>query len=175
MSEHFHEHARAGLEHDLRKDDVPYIAKSPHFCDYAEQILSRGDIVLEHVFVPMRDLYAAAESRRHVLHTANSQRSLFKRLFRKRLNAVPGGLWHTRQGSEQEPILLQQVYKLLLALSGTSIPLTFLHYPTLVKDSSYLYEKLLPILSGVDFTQFHEAFLNTVRPELVHSFGHGDR
>ena len=56
------ENARAGLEQDVRNGNAPYIIKSPWFCDYAEEVLKRDDIQIEHIFVPMRDLHAAAES-----------------------------------------------------------------------------------------------------------------
>ncbi len=58
--------SRAGLEHDIRHIDCPYIVKHPKFCHYAEEVLCRDDIIIEHVFIPIRDLYSAAESRRYV-------------------------------------------------------------------------------------------------------------
>jgi hypothetical protein len=75
--------ARAGLEHDIRQAGCPYVAKSPWFCDYAEEALSRDDLVVERIFVPMRDLFAAAESRRQVENAAVSRLSFLKRLRRK--------------------------------------------------------------------------------------------
>ena len=56
----------AGLERDIRKDICPFIVKSPWFCDYADDILSQIDLRITHVFVPMRDLFNAAESRRQM-------------------------------------------------------------------------------------------------------------
>ncbi len=61
--------ARAGLEYDIMRKDCPYIVKSPWFCDCAQEIIYREDIVIEHVFIPIRDLNAAAESRRYVTKT----------------------------------------------------------------------------------------------------------
>lgn len=133
------ENARAGLEHNLRNKNAPYIVNDPWFCDYAEEVLKRDDIQIDHVFVPMQDLHAAAESRRYVVKNTPSKTSL-------KPSQIPGGLWHTDNEDEQEYILLQQIYKLTLALSYTTIPLTLLHYPKFTSDSSYLYEKLKPIL-----------------------------
>ena len=45
--------ARAGLEYDVRQDDSPFIVKNPKFCDYAEEVFRRDDIVIEHIFVPV--------------------------------------------------------------------------------------------------------------------------
>ena len=43
--------------------DVPIIVKNPWFVDYADEVISRNDIKIEHIIVPMRNLDAAAESR----------------------------------------------------------------------------------------------------------------
>lgn len=161
------ENARAGLEHNLRDKNAPYIVKDPWFCDYAEDVLKRDDIQIEHVFVPMRDLHAAAESRRYVVKSIPSKTSL-------RPSQIPGGLWHTDNEDEQESILLQQIYKLALALSSTSIPVTLLHYPKIIKDRSYLYEKLKPILGEIDISQFSSVFEETIRTDWVHSFNEND-
>jgi len=172
-----YEIARAGLEHDIRREDSPYIVKSPGFCDYVEEVISRDDIAIEHVFVPIRDLYAAAESRRRVMERAVSQWRLFRRLRHKiRAIEVAGGLWHTssRTPGKQEEILLKQIYKLVLALSDTTIPVTFMRYPRIVKDGPYLFEKMKPILVGISYDEFHAVFKKTVRPDLVDSFSQKD-
>ncbi len=83
--------ARAGLEKDIRKPGAPYIVKSPWFCDYVEEVLARDDIVIEHVFIPMRNLHAAAESRRFVTAATIKSMSLPKWLcFRLFPENVPG-------------------------------------------------------------------------------------
>lgn len=156
-------------------EGAPHIAKDPYFCDYVEEVLERDDIVIKHVLIPMRDFHAAAESRRYVQESAISQLSLLKRLKSKiRPSFVVGGLWHTKNKGEQENILLHQVYKLALALSNTTIPVTLLRYPRLVKDSSYLYRKLKPTLCGISYSQFHSVFEKTVRPEWIHNFNEND-
>lgn len=174
------EHARAGLEHDVRYKDAPYIVKDPCFCDYAEEVLKRDDIQIEHVFVPMRNLHAAAESRRYVVENTPLKTSFtsslraWMRFKSAKQRGVPGGLWHTHNEEEQESILLHQIYKLALALSCTSIPLTLLHYPKIMKDSSYLYEKLKPILGEIGISQFSSVFEETIRADWVHSFNDND-
>lgn len=162
-----YENARSGLEYDVRAEDAPYIVKNPWFCDYADEVLKRDDIQIEHIFVPMRDLHAAAESRQHVVENTISKIPLIP-------SQVPGGLWHTDNRDEQEEILLQQIYKLALALSDTMIPLTLLRYPRLTNDSSYLYQKLKPILGEIGYSQFHSIVEETVLPDWVHSFNKND-
>jgi len=162
--------ARAGLEQDIRRVNSPYIIKSPWFCDYAEEILSRDDIVIEHLFIPVRDLYAAAESRRYVVENSVSQLQAIKP------SEVAGGLWHTnlRDKGKQEEILLKKIYKLIFDVSNTSVPVTFMRYPRIVKDCPYLFKKLKPILEKITYDAFYVVFEKIVNPDLVHSFGKND-
>jgi len=44
---------RAGLEKDIRDDECPYIVKNPWFCDYADEVFAREDILIEHIFIPI--------------------------------------------------------------------------------------------------------------------------
>jgi hypothetical protein len=170
--------ARAGLEHDVRGERSPYIVKAPPFCDYAEEVIQRSDIVIEHVFVPMRDLYSAAESRRLVEQSALSSMSFLDRMqAAETQRRLVGGLWRTTstEPGEQEEVLQQQIYDLLLTLSNAMIPVTFMRYPRIVKDSLYLFEKLSPILGGISYGSFSAVFAKTVCPELIHCFSENDR
>jgi len=169
--------ARAGLETDVRRDDAPYVVKSPYFCEYADEVLRRRDIAIEHVLVPIRDLESAAESRRYVVRTARSQMSLVDRIKDwLEPREIPGGLWSTRSArrGDQEEVLLNHVYELMLALSGHATPVTLLRYPKLVCDKAYCYAKLRPILGSIEFDDFARAFDATARPDLVHSFAAND-
>jgi hypothetical protein len=151
---------RAGLESDIRNQNSPFIVKSPWFCDYADQVIYRKDIVIEHIFIPVRDLHAAAESRRHVTISGSPN----------------GGLWHTdshNQG-DQERILLMQLYKLMHAVSDTEIPVTLLRYPRITRDDTYLFNKLYPIVSDIEFNYFQRVFTCVVRSEHVHRFNEND-
>jgi len=152
---------RAGLEHDIREEHSPYVVKSPWFCDYAEEVLRRNDICIDHIFIPVRDLNAAAESRRFVSETGSEA----------------GGLWHTSSGTPgvQETILLKQIYHLLFALSETHVPVTLLRYPLLTRDGPYLFQKLRPVLGNMELEYFLTTFNRVVRPELVHRFNTNDK
>jgi len=175
------QHSSAGLERDIRNNNCPFIVKSPWFCDYAEQVMSRDDISIEHVFIPIRDLNAAAESRRHVTRTGIQKLPFFKRFTRmvkpNISNKFTGGLWHTKSidPGKQEDILVKQLYKLMLAISEKTTPVTLIRYPRLTQDCPYLFGKLEPVLQGFSFEQFCETFHNVVRPELVHNFNENDR
>jgi hypothetical protein len=181
--------ARAGLEASIESTPCAYIVKNPGFWIHAEEVLSRDDIIIDHIFVPMRDLVAAAESRRVVTRECKQAEPLLLRLKLKFLRFLygtvafkpkvyDGGLIRSPQSSkprEQEEILLEVIYKLMLTLSKFDVPLTLMQYPRIIKDCQYLYGKLSPILNGMSYDLFQEAFAKTVRPDLVHSYTKDDR
>jgi len=124
----------------------------------------------------MRDLHAAAESRRFVTHQTVSSMSLLKRIHYQFFpKSLAGGMWHTSAGKDQETVLLEQIYKLVLSLSKTTIPVTLLRYPQLVNDAPYLYEKLQPLVGDIDFFEFEAVFNKVANRDLVHSFSANDR
>jgi hypothetical protein len=170
--------ARAGLEYDIRKTGCPYVVKSPTFCDHAPEVIYDNNIAIEHVFVPIRDLRAAAESRRLVVKENVDKLSTAQRIshwFKPK--KFKGGMWHTRSTSAgtQEGILLNQLYKLMLAMADTHIPVTLMRYPRTVKDPAYLYACLKPILQDISYETFLVTFNKTVQPELVHRFNQQDQ
>ncbi len=168
--------ARAGFEHDIRSADAPFIVKSPWFCDYCDEILCRDDIAIDHVYIPMRDSTAAAESRRYVSQQTIAAFPIWKRMrFLLSNQSVAGGFWHAKRGGQQEEVLLGQVYKLVLALSRTMVPVTLLQYPLIVNDPMYLFEKLLPVLGSTTFHEFESTHSRVARKDLVHSFSPNDR
>lgn len=166
--------SRAGLEYDLRQENAPYIVKDPNFSLYAEDILrNRKDILIDRVIIPMRDLHAAAESRRHVTNIAKSKLSPadWSKVDPTR---IPGALWLTKDESDQESVLLDRLYNLILVLADTTIPITLMQYPRIVKDSQYLYTQLKPILKGTTYEKFESVFSKAVIPGFVHSFNEND-
>jgi hypothetical protein len=180
--------ARAGLEKNIGDADCGYIVKNPGFHNHAEEMLSRDDIIIDHVFVPMRDLVAAAESRRVVTRDNKRADPLTLRLKLRLLRFVygPGSFKHkvydggligraqSGKSGKQEEVLLEVIYKLMLTLSKYDIPITLMQYPLITKDSQYLYRKLSPILNELSFDSFREVFDKTVNPELVHSYTKND-
>jgi hypothetical protein len=155
----------AGMEHDIRQPGAPYVVKSPWLCDYLGDVLESGEIVVDHAIVPMRDLYAAAESRRDVVRREPAHSTTPP-------DAVAGGLWHTREPDKQEVVLAQQFHKLLLALAKHSIPTTLLFFPRFVKDPKNLYDRLRPLLGDITYESFLKSFQEVSRPELIHDFSH---
>ncbi|MEA5412634.1 hypothetical protein VB737_12735 [Synechococcus sp. BA-120 BA3] len=173
--------ARAGLEKSIFDPAAPYIVKSPGISNFIAKVLADDRIQLDHVFIPIRDLQAAAESRRMVvrineqnLSFKNRIKSLFKR--NARFNRYAGGLTRTsslKPGAQEQSLCLQ-IYELMLNLAACDVPVTFIRYPTLTADAKYLYRKLAPILAGISEDVFTSVFSETVRPELVHTFNKND-
>jgi len=178
ISSHIEPVSNAGLEKDIRQDDCPGIVKSPWFCDHAKEVFARDDIEIEHILIPVRELTAAAESRRQVVKSNLGSCPWWKRfLLKSKLPGFEGGLWHTRSlaAGKQEKVLLHQQYKLLFAVANTDIPVTLLHYPRLVRDCAYLFDKLGPVLEGISYETFAAVFQEVVRPEIVHQFSPDDQ
>jgi len=164
--------AQAGLEIDVRRQGAPYIVKAPGFCDYAPQVFAQPDIVIDHIFVPMRDLHDAAQSRRRVMDLHLAGMPWLKRLkvWLKR-KELAGGLVGTRSADTQEAVLRERLYQLMLASADQPVKLTLLRFPRLVHDSAYLFDKLQPLLQDVSFERFDRAHRQVARPALVHAFG----
>ncbi len=161
--------ARAGLELDIRDENAPYIIKNPWFLDYADEVFAKKNIVIEHIFIPMREISEAAKSRSFVDKKARSQMDILRRYFKKS-STIKGGLWHAKNQKDQEIVLLNKLFNFLLILSETFIPVTFLRFPKMVNDPEYLFEKLNPILTNIDFERFSLVFSKIARPDLVHNF-----
>jgi len=176
LDQHKSASARAGLETDIRQAGAPYVVKSPWFSDYADEVLMRDDIEIEHVFVPMRNLQAAAESRRYVTRQVVSQMTILERLrYQLRGKQVAGGIWQTTNQHQQEDVLVHKVYKLILSLSKTAVPVTLLQYPQLVTDPKYLFGKLNPILKDRRLSEFESVFHRVANQDLVHQFNPNDQ
>lgn len=156
----------AGMEWDIRHPDAPYIIKSPFLCDDLDDLLEDGQVVIDHAFIPMRDLFSAAESRRDV--TRRTDTALYP-------GVVPGGLWYTDKPEQQEAVLANQLYKIIYTIAKRDIPMTLLYFPRLIDDPEYLYAKVELLLKGVGHERFLEVFRQAVRPELVHDFLVGQR
>jgi len=148
---------KAGLEHDLGSWQsgirIPYIFKDPDFLFYMDQLIDSDRINIEHVFVPMRNLSDAAESRR--TQGVGQKGGLSK-------NFGPPELL--------EENLQKRLCNLFLKLSATEIGVTLLNYPQFINEPKYLYNKLQPILKEIEYGNFLEAFNDVVEPSWVNEY-----
>lgn len=151
----YHEHCHAGLEHDLRDPQAPYVVKNPNLCDTLGPILEEGGIVIDHAIVPMRRLEDAARSR---IRVGGDGRT-------------PGGLTGTRDESQQQRVLAERFHRLIHTLATHQVPATFLEFPRFAQDAAYTFAALRAVLpASVSWTDFAAAFARTSRPELIHRF-----
>ena len=145
--------SKAGLEHHLDLNpNLPYIVKDPRFYTYMDSVIQNPLIHIDHIFIPMRNLYEASQSR--------LSQGVNKR----------GGVWLTSDPKEQEEVLQKMIYDLFLKLSSTKIPITLLQYPKVTIDPEYLFSKLQPILFKIDYNEFLEAFSEVVEPGWVNQY-----
>ncbi|MEN3369782.1 MAG: hypothetical protein V7609_1925 [Verrucomicrobiota bacterium] len=154
------EESHAGLEKDIREPDAPYIVKSPFLCDYLHEIMASGNYTIDHALIPIRDLFSAAESRRHVSGPHPEAPP----------NSIPGGIWDTADPLQQEAVLMRKFYDLMQALAAWNIPFTLLHFPRLACDPHYLYAKLQPVFRDLRFESFVKSFAATTDPRLIHAY-----
>ena len=155
--------SQGGMEFDLRSPDAPCIIKSPWLADYLHEVLESGSCVIDHAFIPVRELFSAAASRIRVTEVRNIENHAAPQ-------SAPGGLWHTDDPARQAEVLTLQLYKLIHTLSKYDIPYTFLYFPRIVNDPEYLFSKLAPVLKELDYDAFVAVFKEVAKPELVHEF-----
>jgi hypothetical protein len=151
----------AGMECDILEPDAPYIIKSPWLCDRLDNLLQDRNIIIDHVIIPVRELYAAAESRRNV--TSRVSQGVYGEF-------IQGGVWDVESPDQQEPVLATKLYQLIYAVAKHDLPVTLLYFPQFVYDAAYLYRKLPFLFNEIDFECFREVYSQVVQPELIHDF-----
>lgn len=183
MTQHIDPNSRGGLEHNLPSRQgrtrlrsffrqpkhalrdmfvdpkpTPYILKNPEFCDTLGPVLAEGRLMVDHAYIPIRDLDAAAMSRVRVGGMGGS---------------VSGGLWKTDDPVHQKAVLAEMFFNIVHTLAAYDIPHTFLLFPRLVQDWEYTCQKLCFLTNGIAACTFRLAFERTANPALVHDFSPG--
>lgn len=159
--------SQAGLEVNLRKGKRHHVMKAPALADHMSAMLDEPGFEVEAAIVPMRDLFAAAESRRNVYDRAQSAG--------KDPRNHPGSLWKTDNPAEQEAHLALQFYRFVQPLIAKDVPLYLIDFPRFVGDGAYLHRSLRPMLDSYGVTEklLSEALARVARPEAVHDFKAG--
>lgn len=154
--------SHAGLEQGLftkphRKAPLTpnYIIKSPLISDNLQLGCERDDLVVDHVYIPIRPLDQVARSRARVSEIDAGQ---------------PGGLDQGLDLEGQMDSTARSLYTLLDTITRFDLPHSFIAFPRLTQDPRYLYTKLEFLCSGIEFTRFRQAFDSRVNPDLVHRF-----
>lgn len=159
-SEVLSETCRAGLERGPgHLDEWPYIVKCTMILLFAGGAV---DVVLDrvaHLIIPMRDVEAAADSRRACQLRGGAM--------------TPGGLG-SMPNNGLEDVLMKQHYHLSLAASQREIPIVHLHYPRLILDVDYLHRLLEPVLPLGGVSEFRTVFATTRNDDWVRSYNDRD-
>jgi len=155
--------SNAGLEYRRIEDNSPYIVKSPWLADSLLDDLRNGRIIKQAI-VPIRDVAAAADSRRRVYFEALRQG--------RDTTRQPGGLWYTTNPEAQEGVLAMQFYKAIYALVSFEIPIIFLEFPRFAQDYKYAFQRLGSFLNAhsVSDNEFRDAFARIVKLDKISTF-----
>jgi hypothetical protein len=152
----YFEHCRAGLEHEILDRKTPYIIKNPALCETLGPALATGRFVIDHAYVPIRELESVAASRAAVGGADGSR---------------PGGLWGTANPASQGAVMAAMFHGLIHTLVANEIPHTFIQFPRMVTDPAYTFRKLEFLMKkGITYDVFLGAFKRTADPTLVHAY-----
>jgi hypothetical protein len=151
-------HCNAGLEHDILDCETPYIIKNPALCETLAAALDTGRFVIDHAYVPIRELAAVSASRADVGGANGSK---------------PGGLWGTADPAAQGSVMAELFHGLVYTLVANDVPITFIQFPRMVTDPDYAYLKLEFLVKAIGRAEFGRAFERVADPSLVHAFGPG--
>jgi hypothetical protein len=151
----YFENCHAGLEFNLLDEKTPYIVKNPALCDTLGPALATGRFVIDHAYIPIRELKSVAASRAAVGGAHGSK---------------PGGLWRTAEPANQEAVMGEMLHTLMHTLAAHDIPHTFILFPRMVTDPAYTFRKLEFLMRGISPETFSGAFARTSDPSLVHKY-----
>ena len=166
LSQNISQDSNSGLEwpnEDFLSGKAPRVFKSPYFYKIADQVLNSPDIKIEHIIVPVRHLSLASKSRLKIQQAAEK-----KTLLKLLSDTVPGGLTNTNFLENQEVELGRQLASLLKSIAKADVPHTFIAFPSMINNPTYLFKKLNFLLPDVSEAAFLEIHKRIVKPELVY-------
>lgn len=120
------------------------ILKNPSFISDINSILEKYTIKL--VILPIRDLREAAKSR------ASHQ---YKN----------GGLWNAEDEESQLLYYHRILSEYMCIMTKHDIPTMFIDFEKMINDKQYLFNKLTPVLEGIEFETFCEVSKSS-RPKI---------
>jgi len=163
--------SRSGLEHPYQKGKaagrrLAYVAKSPNYGKNLHDDLATGELVVKHCIIPVRELSAAAESRRHVTRQALASG---KTDADRQKGGVIGGPGADKR---QERLLAVQFHRLVHTMLTFDVPIHFLKFPEFAKDQQDLHAALGPIMTehGVTKEESDQALAMVLRPDFINEF-----
>jgi len=139
--------SRAGLEHNLFDDNVPYIVKDPWFFTYCDDV-DPGAIAIDALLGPVRELMAASTSRILQERIALAEGSGTHGPTSDVSSGVTAGVVYSLDPVDEARILAVGFHRLIHWATVHEVPLFLLEFPRIVNDSEYLVETLWPWLSA---------------------------
>jgi len=171
------EDASAGLEeepHKLFGSDVPYVVKSPWLYLVVDEVISNAKDRIDGLIVPIRDLSQVARSRVAVEARAIQRAAPWLNGLEKRWDvwgAAPGGGVYSLAEVDQARVLAVGFHILIERFVAADLPILFLHFPRIVHDHSYLFQKLQSFFpANVTAESANDAFRQVVDVTKVHEF-----
>ena len=166
--------SRAGLEHPYSRVRnkglrLAYVAKSPLYGKNLHDDLASGKLTVKHCIIPVRELSAAAESRRHVTRQVLASG---KSVDDRQRGGIVGGAKGFKQ---QERLLAVQFHRLVHTMLVFDVPIHLLKFPEFARGQQDLWTALLPLMTehGVTREESDEALRTVLRPEFINEFGTG--
>lgn len=146
---------RAGLEANVpySEDDdemrenlakTPRILKGPVYSLWLKDVIKRGVLNMEHIFIPIRDLTTAVKSRFD----------------------VGLGISGTDDPVTEENSLASLIGKAIESAIIFDIPYTFMKFPDLVLNEDYCFKKLSECFK-INRKEFSKAFKKCAKPEII--------
>jgi hypothetical protein len=146
--------SRAGLE--SRVDETSHrIVKDPGLSLHLGRLIEEGQVSIEHVIVPVRDLDIAAASRIRATRYGMEP-------------TARGGLFGTRRATNQKEALALLFYQLFDTITRYDLPHTLLRFPRFAQDWQYTYEKLRFLDPFIERERWEEAIGLRADPDLIH-------
>jgi hypothetical protein len=160
--------ARAGHEHALDAGGhLPYVVKDPWLFTYCEQ-LDLGELRIDALIVPTRDLMQAAESRAYQERLALTEDLWFQGRDVQVSAKTAGGVVYSLDAVDQARLLAVGFYNLLRWVAAEELPLYLLDFPRLVDDRDYTLRKLWPWLGEhCSIEVARQAFAAASNPDAV--------
>jgi hypothetical protein len=145
----------AGLEFRIESPNAPRIIKDPNLSRRLGGLLERGEVEIEHVIIPVRELDVAVASRvRNTRYGSNLH--------------TFGGLFGTPRATRQKEALALLFYELLYTVARFDLPHTLLLFPRFTEDWEYTFAKLSFLDPSVPPERWREALERRVDRDLIH-------
>jgi hypothetical protein len=149
------ERVNAGLEFKIESPNAPRIIKDPNLSRRLGGLLDRGEVEVEHVIIPVRELDVAVASR-----VRNTRYGSDLHTF--------GGLFGTARATKQREALALVFYELLYTVARYDLPHTFLLFPQFTEDWEYTYRQLSFLDPSIPPERWKEVLADRVDRALIH-------